>query len=456
MEVSYKHDVGHSFLVIQPEGEVDTGAYTLRMILGNPIPGLLPCRLQKADGKVLFYYDITSKQQISEAYPQLGYEGLKNVYQGFLKVFGKMETYLLDFDQILLEPEYVYFDKKGGEIYLCYLPGHAKPIQEQLRCFTEYLLPRMEHKDQKGVMLGYGIYRILVEEGFQMENVREMLHRPGLQEEGELNIPGEGREDPEVFPEALETGMDGLETGEEASAGKGSWIKTWGTDIVLMLAGMLLLGGLVAARQMGYFANVSLPMMLAAVLGLILAAALVVWAGGRKDSQKIPKEASRGVPMEVPKEVPRDTRGTGAENMAMPLPWEEMEKGKEPTAREGAGEGADIGEETVILYRSPEYGCPVLICEEAGQAPPIVLNRDIIVVGKIDGVSDVLLDRPPISRLHAKIQKKGQEYWIADLNSKNGTFVNGKKLEKEEEYLLQPADQVVFADISYRFEKSSG
>ena len=69
----------------------------------------------------------------------------------------------------------------------------------------------------------------------------------------------------------------------------------------------------------------------------------------------------------------------------------------------------------------------------------------------MDGVSDVLLDSPSISRIHARIQKKGDGYWIADLDSKNGTFVNGKKLGHGEEYLLQEDDLVVFADIGYRF-----
>ena len=42
MEVSYKRDVNHTFLVIRLDGEIDTKAYPVRMVLGNVIPGLLP------------------------------------------------------------------------------------------------------------------------------------------------------------------------------------------------------------------------------------------------------------------------------------------------------------------------------------------------------------------------------------------------------------------------------
>ena len=40
-----------------------------------------------------------------------------------------------------------------------------------------------------------------------------------------------------------------------------------------------------------------------------------------------------------------------------------------------------------------------------------------------------------------------------DLNSRNGTFVNGRVLESGEEYELRDQDEVQFADISYIFLK---
>ena len=119
MEVSYKRDVNHTFLVIRLDGEIDTKAYPVRMVLGNVIPGLLPCRMQKADGDILLYYDITNRQCLADAYGKLTYVELKEIYQRFLKIFEQMEVYLLNLDQLLLEAEYVYVDKKEGDMSLC-------------------------------------------------------------------------------------------------------------------------------------------------------------------------------------------------------------------------------------------------------------------------------------------------------------------------------------------------
>ncbi len=415
MEVSYKHDVAHSFLVIGPEGEVDTRAYPIRMVLGNEIPGLLPCRLQRADGKVLFYYEITARQPLFDIYKKLTHGELKNIYLEFLRIFGELDMYLLDTGQLLLDPEYIYLDKEDNTLYLCYLPGYDKPAGEQLRVFTEYLLTRIEHQDPRGVMLGYGIYRLLVEESFQVEAVSEILNRSEREQEDDPRTPADL-----VGEETMYTDDQDILPGEADEKGMGR------KDLVFLSIGLFLAGGVVAVRQMGYLPDVSLPMMFAVLLGAILLAALMVWKGREKEEE----------------------REGGIQD------GEEMDWG---TEKKGEGERCvPQEEETVVLYKSPAYGCPVLVCEETGQAPPVILDRDMVVIGKMEGVTDVRLDRPAISRIHARIQKKEQGYWIADLDSKNGTFVNGKKLEKEEERLLQAEDLVVFADMSYRFRDPVG
>lgn len=412
MEVSYKHDVAHSFLVIRPEGEVDTKAYPIRMVLGNEIPGLLPCRLQKADGKVLFYYEITARQQIFDVYQKLTYGELKNIYLELLRIFGELDMYLLDARQLLLESGYIYMDKGDRTLCLCYLPGYDKPIGEQLRVFTEYLLTRIEHQDQKGVMLGYGVYRLLVEESFQMETVSEILNRSEREQVEEPKPPLDLAGEEAVYSHTQDTLS---EEAEEKGTGR--------KDLIFLSIGLFLAGGFVVSRQMGYFLDVSLTILLMVLLGVLLLAALIVWKGRKKEERE------------------GGEIGYGEEP-----DWGTQEHGKGAVC-------VSQEEETVVLYRSPVCDCPMLVCEETGQAPPVILDRDMIVIGKMDGVTDVRLDRPGVSRIHARIQKKEEGYWIADLDSKNGTFVNGKRLEKEEERLLHAEDLVVFADMSYRFRE---
>ena len=46
-----------------------------------------------------------------------------------------------------------------------------------------------------------------------------------------------------------------------------------------------------------------------------------------------------------------------------------------------------------------------------------------------------------------------EEYYLSDMNSRNGTIVNGRLLLPEEEYRLQEEDEVDFAQARYIFLK---
>ena len=50
-----------------------------------------------------------------------------------------------------------------------------------------------------------------------------------------------------------------------------------------------------------------------------------------------------------------------------------------------------------------------------------------------------------------KIRKKEENYFLSDMNSRNGTSVNGRLLRPDEEYQLEPEDEVDFAQARYIF-----
>lgn len=60
----------------------------------------------------------------------------------------------------------------------------------------------------------------------------------------------------------------------------------------------------------------------------------------------------------------------------------------------------------------------------------INLSKKEFIFGRSSDV-DFVIDDQKVSRRHAKIQMRGDQYTITDLNSRNGTFLNGKRIEKE-------------------------
>ncbi|MFN0118661.1 MAG: FHA domain-containing protein [Elusimicrobiota bacterium] len=58
----------------------------------------------------------------------------------------------------------------------------------------------------------------------------------------------------------------------------------------------------------------------------------------------------------------------------------------------------------------------------------IPIDKDEISIGRKPN-NDIAIDHPTISGFHGKIKKMGDHYIIEDLNSTNGTFLNGQRIK---------------------------
>ncbi len=94
-----------------------------------------------------------------------------------------------------------------------------------------------------------------------------------------------------------------------------------------------------------------------------------------------------------------------------------------------------------------------LVSREPGELATIFLEQDLTVIGKLENAADAVIPRATVSRVHARIRKEEEGYFLADLNSRNGTSVNGRMLRANEEYQLQDEDEVDFAEARYVFIK---
>lgn len=92
----------------------------------------------------------------------------------------------------------------------------------------------------------------------------------------------------------------------------------------------------------------------------------------------------------------------------------------------------------------------MLIYEGTGGYKDFHLEQQVCLIGK-NHRARMQIERETISQFHAKIDYLDNVYYIEDLNSTNGTFVNDRILNYKERKQLQSGDTVRFADVKYRF-----
>lgn len=72
------------------------------------------------------------------------------------------------------------------------------------------------------------------------------------------------------------------------------------------------------------------------------------------------------------------------------------------------------------------------------------LDRDVMTLGRGDEC-DVVVPERQISRVHLRIRREATGYFLEDLGSKNGTFVNGRQVQSDASVLLQDGDEIQLA-----------
>ena len=74
-----------------------------------------------------------------------------------------------------------------------------------------------------------------------------------------------------------------------------------------------------------------------------------------------------------------------------------------------------------------------------------------LTVGKLAGSVDMVLNDDSVSRMHVRFEKMEDEVYMVDLNSTNGTYHNGIRLEPHNKILLEVGDEVRIGALRFHY-----
>jgi pSer/pThr/pTyr-binding forkhead associated (FHA) protein len=92
---------------------------------------------------------------------------------------------------------------------------------------------------------------------------------------------------------------------------------------------------------------------------------------------------------------------------------------------------------------------PVAALESPGE-PPLLITKHDTSVGRMEG-NDLVVSDTFVSSHHARIVHDGDTFTLIDLNSSNGTYVNGQRLMSP--CVLEQGDEVRLGDRSFIFRR---
>ncbi len=179
----------------------------------------------------------------------------------------------------------------------------------------------------------------------------------------------------------------------------------------------------------------------AVVVVIIIIIVIVLVSGNKKKAKNAKVKNGYGETPGFMPEVPGAVPTPGTTPMSSQAP-------------EGAGEttllDAGAGETTLL---GGGAGSAYLIRKKNGEK--IMLNLQNFKLGKERRkVNYCVADNTTVSRLHCEIVKKGTDYYVVDLGSANGTYVNGVQASPHKDTLLTNQSVLKLSDEEFEFHLS--
>ena len=460
MKTSYQRELKRNYLIVETETSEGQGEppFEQKMLEQNQIDGILRFQVRQKDEEVRFFYEITSKQPLSRLLEgqTIQAEQIRALVFGIARSLDHMEQYLLSEKSVLLDPEYLYVDPESLKVWLCLVPGMECDFPEDYSRFLEYLLGKVDHRDKESVVLAYGLYQETRKENYGMTDILRLAQQKssvsGPNHKNGTKSQWQRSDDLEVLQSA------GGNIAGEKSLEEGDHVQRSRQENGWQL-------GTVRGKQIQTDAQEES----AGLLGR--------WKQRRKErKEEKQRELERAVQM------PWDTiafDGASPEEWGTPEGYGRAEY-KEERGTENSGVRYEMGNGGTAYEPGSRAGRqqPLEAAAAAQSSDTILLNgetngaaaqvkrltalepgtEDIVIayypfiIGKQENLVDYVLRRETVSRLHLRIDRKEERYYVQDLNSTNGTMAGGHMLENNEIMEIWDGVEISIAGARYRFE----
>lgn len=494
----YETEANASFLVAELGEGTPLVQYQMKMLENNHIVHLLDARKYQQDETVKIRYNVTGRMSLAQIVERekIDREDFMTLLAALLESYEDLSEYQLSTQGLLLDEEHIFIRTGGFEPDFIYLPVFQEDNGlEEVRGFVRGMVMNSRLASTRDDF----IQRLLDtfnSPQLTLESLREeveQMRRPAPQpwpvEPLKVpvfeNHPARPEADPlplapeEAHRTALpETGK--ISKKEAKKQAKKKTKKDGGKGSVLFTAiqaGIVLL--LALAVKSGFFLTEAGALNVSYIAGALLAVAgldVVVYrelfvnskkekSGEDKKEGKKPtqtkKKSKPGKPAKPVRPGKPDQPGKVKGKPALEEPAQETPAPTAPQAPVAAvvphvqsAEAKQEDIENTVVMGLDMFGVGYLEYFENGLAMRIHLDQEVTRVGsRAQSVDHALLSHK-VSKVHAEFIRRGGRYFMRDINSTNGTYLNGSRdrVVSNQEIELHDGDQIRLADVELIFK----
>jgi hypothetical protein len=439
LKTKYYKDMNQNYLIIDCPETPANDRYQLKMITENNIPGLLKVSKRHINAKAFLYYEINSLQTLQSMFEnrKLNKAMAICLLNDLRQALREIKNYLLSDNELILRPEYIYLNWEKEKAYFVYYPYEDKDEQNQISYFFEYLVRIIDHRDENLTDAIYGLCGSAERGLFTADEIDRYLYAISYasseQAKYEQNLPEQNTIAEDAMISAQPEKYPVFAAHEENIFTKQS-INPYGIDNKKQKLKLLILAVISAAGTAFTFFYQQLfiltarELLLSWILVMVLLIFFVITA--------------------VIYIYLRITSGKG-ENKSKLIAENYFPSENEHQQIPDIAPVNDNYGETVFMSDYEGIRENKLYGISKGNKYIIELESFPFTIGKLMENSDYCLKETSISRIHARFTQNERDVFVTDLNSTNGTYKNGVRLEPSETVPLDAGDEIRLGKLSF-------
>ncbi len=457
MDVEYKREANHNYMIKVQKNVETIRDYRIRMLLENKVDGLIPMHANYVDGNLYLSYDITSKQPLSSMLlcRTLTYENIHTFLIVLNNVLEQLQMLLIDIDTIQVKSEYIFVDPEKMTPFFCCNPCEKKDFYSEFQGFLQYILGNIDHNDKEAVVLAYGIQQESIKTNYSFKDIMKYLTNEKELESHENKIYRMDNIDiqkPKDMSSHIILEKNKVSKEIEANPPKLCYLKI----TVICLLVLILITIL-------FYLTWILKIISGGIGTMLIGIGIVsIFPIGIKIKEYL-EDNKRSKVIEVEEPIPYIKNNNNLHNGVKDRVEMEHIDGIDDETGEIMEEGnachfynkgniskANEYGNTMLLSVADEVNRKLILLEGREQEE-VTISKDIFLIGKLKSNVDLALIHPMVSRLHSRLLKKENGYYLEDMNSTNGTYINNIRIESGERKMISTGDKLTFGCVSYIF-----
>ncbi|WP_026882400.1 DUF6382 domain-containing protein [Clostridium akagii] len=437
LKFEFENDPTKHYIVTYLKNEQDIVNYEVETINKNPTSGALNIEIKQFNDKIKVMYNITNKTPIKK---YLENETLRKCE--FITILVNLadclvgcKNYFLDEKKFLINIDTLFIDEKNLKVYLLYCPFKMEVLEDTNLVYRDMVKNLIidylsfDEKDSENVIqktlahlrkdeFNMVEFKNHMEE-LKKKNVNAPCDTGSMEDENQYYIKNQS--------ENLDNGINNKtihkDTVKKITNIKKDETKASIDNVLIMFLQLIVLGIVGLIAMIGSFGVV----MIAVIVVIIAMDLILVFVFIKNNGVKKNKSLENKLDGSPIRSKLRKINGINKTSKREII--------------------TEISFETELL----DHGVAYLLSKKAGTLERIYIDKSKFRIGRMPLKVDYVSENIAIGKIHAEIRKEVDKYYVVDLNSRNGTYVNGKKLNGNELYEIKNEDIILFANSEYTF-----